>query len=180
MEDDDAASGFSRTHVRDHPDARRVDPNLYIRLSAKREFPTPGSPRDPKSALQIVLSELSGRGSTKEVADVRSVSYVVTTVGEAIRIVGQEKRSDLNTPLDTRAWLFVAYGSFRYAPMGGQSESFTTSYAIAWDDWPGVYSALTNDCYDLRALGTPIVIPRGQVPELDAVRAVEDGECEAH
>jgi hypothetical protein len=69
--------------------------------------------------------------------------------------------------------LFVARGEFQrlYTRGRGLSRIYPVMVVEVVDGRVAAGASLTDDSYDLTKLGTPVEIPPGEVPEIDAVRA---------
>jgi hypothetical protein len=128
-------------------------------------------------AIRYVVPNLAGTpgGPTVTVRNIQSVSYVHTTYRAAAEFIyGHPEPTVAPTP----AWLFVETGDFqqRRRPVVGVSDAVgpvmhTLLVAVTQQPAsPAVLYQLESRAYDISSLGPVTMIPRGQVPEIDAVR----------
>jgi hypothetical protein len=152
--------------------------------------PTPQSPRpeDVVQSLNDALNKatdlLAGKSGASGygVRGVTSVEYVQTTVARAEALgVGHFTVSATGA---VTAWLFVEHGVFFQPPPIGPLQDPTYAAIARFTPSPPVHtlwilaaqglrldSGITDNQIDLTSLGRPIVIPPGQIPAIDAVRA---------
>jgi hypothetical protein len=136
------------------------------------QIPTPAGQVATSAAEAILLAmpRITG-GSTFRAENLSAVAYVETTVGQALELTGLSGRTDPGVPLDAKAWFIVAYGTFTPAGTApGGEPPYSTSYAIVINNEPSGFAVLTDETYDLAAIGTPVIVLRGAYPQIDAVR----------
>lgn len=135
--------------------------------------PTPPGIQSVDEAIQDAKYFITGHTNVNlRSARIESVGYVETTVGEAANFLGGYVPSAYKPiPPDTTAWLFVAQGYFAHHDRySAPPVTRGTLWVLAVKG--GVANAdIAKAPLDLARLGTPVVIPRGRVAEIDAVRA---------
>jgi hypothetical protein len=141
--------------------------------------PTPSSPNPlylaftAKDALTLTLPEITGRGGGQFSGRILSVSSVETTVAQLSGVL--DPALFRTYPPATRAWLFVAYGSFQQHGQGQTGPAMSTAISVVVAGYPApAWSELENRRYDLTQIGTEVVIRPGDVPEIDQVRGTGD------
>jgi hypothetical protein len=104
------------------------------------------------------------------------VEYVETTVGQAAQLIGGWLPDRVSTIApNTRAWLFVAQGRYAHHDRSGAPQPARGTLWVLAIQGGIAHGDIATTPLDLARLGTPVVIRRGQVPEIDAVRAPAQG-----
>ncbi len=169
------------------PSLRRAVDACTLAMLAKITPPSPAPqptrsgilyPEKFDNAVRWAAEDFMGGAEAR--SDLRSVSYVETTVGEARKLLTPSSRMSPDVPDGVPAWAFVAYGQFQDFCMGCSvhySPIYTTIAVVVPKTFEGKFVTGGDQRYDLTQLGTEHEVPAALLKQICDERVSPPGQA---